>query len=108
LDKASGATHQGTPSDQSVPLRHSRLPARYPLSLAPALGTALLMAPRLSGRLHRGCIAGVTNLLSDDASSLGPLPMGLARDLMGSYGAACGSIDTLFGTRSITRRKTQT
>ncbi len=39
------------------------------------------------GRLHLGSISGVASTTLTAASALGPLPMGLARDLLGSYNA---------------------
>ena len=38
------------------------------------------------GRLHLGSISGVASTTLVAASALGPLPMALARDLLGSYG----------------------
>ncbi|MEM7029408.1 MAG: MFS transporter [Chloroflexota bacterium] len=38
------------------------------------------------GRLHLGSITGVTATVTSAASALGPMPMGLARDALGSYG----------------------
>lgn len=38
------------------------------------------------GRRHLGSIAGVTSTVLVGASALGPMPMGVARDLLGSYG----------------------
>jgi len=37
------------------------------------------------GRLHLGSITGVTSTMLVAASALGPMPFGIARDLMGSY-----------------------
>jgi len=37
------------------------------------------------GRKHLGAIMGVSSLVTIAGSSLGPLPMGIARDAMGSY-----------------------
>ena len=37
------------------------------------------------GRLHLGSITGVVSSLLVAASALGPMPMGIARDLMGNY-----------------------
>jgi MFS transporter, OFA family, oxalate/formate antiporter len=37
------------------------------------------------GRLHLGSITGVASLIGVAASALGPMPMGIARDLFGSY-----------------------
>jgi cyanate permease len=37
------------------------------------------------GRRHLGSISGVTSTVLVASSALGPLPMGLARDLLGSY-----------------------
>lgn len=38
------------------------------------------------GRLHLGSITGITTTVTVAASALGPMPMGIARDLLGSYG----------------------
>lgn len=38
------------------------------------------------GRRHLGSITGVTTTVTVGASALGPMPMGIARDLLGSYG----------------------
>ncbi len=38
------------------------------------------------GRLHLGSITGVTTTVLVASSALGPMPMGIARDLLGSYG----------------------
>ena len=40
---------------------------------------------RYYGRRHLGSVSGVAMLVSIAGSALGPLPMGIARDLMGSY-----------------------
>jgi hypothetical protein len=40
------------------------------------------------GRRHLGSIRGVTMIVNVAASALGPLPLGLARDLLGSYAPA--------------------
>ena len=37
------------------------------------------------GRKHLGSITGVTSMIITLGSSLGPMPMGVARDLLGSY-----------------------
>ncbi|MEZ4713349.1 MAG: MFS transporter [Caldilineaceae bacterium] len=37
------------------------------------------------GRLHLGTIAGFSSTILVGASALGPMPMGIARDLLGSY-----------------------
>ena len=37
------------------------------------------------GRLHLGAIAGFSSTILVGASALGPMPMGIARDLLGSY-----------------------
>ena len=37
------------------------------------------------GRLHLGSITGVVSTIQVASSALGPMPMGVARDLMGSY-----------------------
>jgi sugar phosphate permease len=41
--------------------------------------------PNYFGRRHLGSIAGITYLISVAGSSLGPMPMGIARDLLGSF-----------------------
>jgi hypothetical protein len=38
------------------------------------------------GRRHLGAIAGFSSTLLVAASALGPMPFGIARDLMGGYG----------------------
>jgi hypothetical protein len=40
------------------------------------------------GRRHLGAIAGLASTVSVIGSALGPLPLGLARDLLGSYNIA--------------------
>ena len=37
------------------------------------------------GRQHLGAITGIASLVLIAGSSLGPMPMGIARDLLGSY-----------------------
>ena len=37
------------------------------------------------GRKHLGSITGIASLLGSGSSALGPMPMGIARDFMGSY-----------------------
>ena len=37
------------------------------------------------GRLHLGSITGVTTTLMVASSALGPMPLGVARDILGSY-----------------------
>jgi MFS family permease len=37
------------------------------------------------GRLHLGSITGVTTTISVVGTALGPMPMGIARDVLGSY-----------------------
>ncbi len=38
------------------------------------------------GRRHLGSISGITTTVMVGSSALGPMPMGIARDLLGSYG----------------------
>ena len=44
--------------------------------------------PSYYGRLYLGSIAGFASTILTAASALGPMPMGLARDLLGSYNQA--------------------
>ena len=37
------------------------------------------------GRKHLGSITGIASLLGSGSSALGPMPMGIARDILGSY-----------------------
>ena len=37
------------------------------------------------GRRHLGAIMGIASMISSGSSALGPLPMGIARDLLGDY-----------------------
>ena len=46
------------------------------------------MAQLFRGRKHLGAITGVSGLMGVAGSALGPMPMGLARDLLGSYDLA--------------------
>jgi sugar phosphate permease len=57
------------------------------LGLTVGLQNTVLQAvwPKYFGRKHMGAIAGVSTLIVIGGSSLGPLPMGVARDAMGSY-----------------------
>ena len=41
--------------------------------------------PMYYGRQHLGAITGVSSMILIIASALGPLPMGIARDLLGDY-----------------------
>lgn len=41
--------------------------------------------PNYYGREHLGSIVGVASLVSIAGSALGPMPMGIARDLFGNY-----------------------
>jgi cyanate permease len=43
---------------------------------------------RYFGRKHLGSITGIVYLVSAAGSALGPMPMGIARDLLGSYSMA--------------------
>ncbi len=44
--------------------------------------------PSYFGRLYLGSITGITATISVAASALGPMPMGIARDIFGSYDMA--------------------
>jgi cyanate permease len=43
------------------------------------------MWPRYFGRSHLGSIQGTGQMIGISGSSLGPLPLGIAQDLFGSY-----------------------
>lgn len=45
----------------------------------------LVVWPNYFGRRHMGSIVGVASLIVITGSALGPMPMGIARDAMGSY-----------------------
>jgi MFS transporter, OFA family, oxalate/formate antiporter len=47
------------------------------------------------GRRHLGSIAGMASTLLVAASALGPMPIGLARDLLGGYGAVLSGLAAL-------------
>lgn len=47
------------------------------------------------GRLHLGSITGVTSTVTVAASALGPMPMGIARDLLGSYGPTLAALSVI-------------
>jgi len=47
------------------------------------------------GRQHLGAITGVASMISVAGSSLGPMPMGIARDLFGSYTLALTALAVL-------------
>ena len=51
--------------------------------------------PAYFGRLHLGSITGITATISVAASALGPMPMGIARDLLGSYDMALSVLSVL-------------
>ena len=56
------------------------------------------------GRLHLGSITGVAQTIAVGGSALGPLPLGIARDLLGNYEAvilACTVIPLIFGTANM-------
>jgi sugar phosphate permease len=46
---------------------------------------ASVVWPQYFGRLHMGSITGLASTLQVGASALGPMPFGIARDLVGSY-----------------------
>ena len=51
--------------------------------------------PTYFGRLHLGAIAGFAATISVAASALGPMPMGIARDLFGSYNGTLAALSIL-------------
>ena len=50
---------------------------------------------RYFGRKHLGSITGVVYLISAASSALGPMPMGIARDVLGSYGRTLTALAAL-------------
>ncbi len=51
--------------------------------------------PSYFGRLYLGSITGITATISVAASALGPMPMGIARDIFGSYDMALSVLSLL-------------
>ena len=51
--------------------------------------------PTYFGRLYLGSIAGFASTISVAASALGPMPMGVARDVLGSYNATLSLLSIL-------------
>ena len=64
----------------------------YGLTLGTMLGlirtVSSVMWAMYFGRQHLGSITGVTTTISVVGTALGPMPMGIARDLLGSYNTA--------------------
>ena len=67
------------------------------------------------GRCHLGSIAGLSQTIGVLGAALGPLPLGIARDVLGSYDAAlltCSVLPVLLGMAALfvprPRRRTQT
>jgi MFS family permease len=62
------------------------------------------------GRQHLGSITGVTTTISVVGTALGPMPLGIARDLLGSYNTALtvsAALPLLLGIISLFGRKPQ-
>ena len=60
------------------------------------------------GRRHLGSIAGLSQTIGVLGAALGPLPLGIARDALGSYDAAllvCAVIPTLLGIAALFVRR---
>jgi sugar phosphate permease len=49
---------------------------------------SMVVWPNFYGRAHLGAITGISGLIGVAGSALGPMPMGVARDLLGSYDLA--------------------
>ena len=47
------------------------------------------------GRRHLGSITGVTSTVTAAASALGPMPMGIAREMLGSYGPTLAALSII-------------
>jgi predicted MFS family arabinose efflux permease len=66
-------------------------PAAYGYAVVAGISGAVLMLtvgvlrPQLFGRRHIGSINGISSVLVLAGSALGPLPFGLAYDLLGGY-----------------------
>ncbi|MCZ6628318.1 MAG: MFS transporter [SAR324 cluster bacterium] len=68
------------------------LAALYGVVFGTAIGAMMMMGsyvwPRYFGRQHLGGVQGVAATITITGASLGPLPFGLAFDLLGGYGEA--------------------
>jgi cyanate permease len=58
------------------------------LTSALAMTVSAVVWAKYFGRRHLGAITGVSSLIQVAGSALGPMPMGVARDIMGSYAQA--------------------
>ena len=64
--------------------------------------------PMYYGRQHLGAITGVASMVLTVASALGPMPMGIARDLLGSYRVAltaAAALPLALAVASVTLRR---
>jgi nitrate/nitrite transporter NarK len=60
------------------------------------------------GRRHLGTVAGAASVILSAGSALGPLPLGVARDLLGSYNLAltvCAAIPLLLAAVNLGVKK---
>jgi MFS transporter, OFA family, oxalate/formate antiporter len=55
------------------------------LTSALAMTVSAVVWAKYFGRRHLGAITGVSSLIQVAGSALGPMPMGMARDMLGSY-----------------------
>ena len=80
-------------------LRSTELAYAYGLILGTSGGLAMIVGgvvwAKYYGRLHLGAITGVTSTLLVASSALGPMPFGIARDLLGSYTLILTALATL-------------
>ena len=105
---------------QTVSLLIAR--SMHGVALAIAFGVALGATQGLSrsvggvvwaqyfGRRHLGSIAGLSQTIGVLGAALGPLPLGIARDVLGSYNAAllvCAAIPALLGIAALFVRRPQ-
>ena len=95
-------------------LRSTGMGFAYGVVLGTATGlvgmAASVIWAQYFGRRHLGSIAGVASTLTVVGSALGPMPLGIARDLLGSYNAALtisAVLSVLMAAAALSVRKPQ-
>lgn len=81
------------------------LASLYGVTLGIASGSMMVMSsyiwPQYFGRKHLGGVQGIASTISIIGASLGPLPFGLAFDLLGGYGPALVMLSLLPAVASV-------